>query len=272
MDTMKKITETLRNSIPDKSIWLNKEEIPEPFKLEGSELTELTQKKAYKMILRYHSRQPGNDQTKSRIEKTKKELLQKTGTCMTTSDIWINNGKEIIPPKMNDFLWKLCHNRHKVGAWFLKIKGWENSAHCKCRKLETMNHIIMECPLNKGPTIRDHMKSEWKQSFPKTQWLQPTIELIRGLGSIQLRKSPRWISEAYIEKITEATWLIWTIRNNRIFNKREMPTELATKLIKRTLQIKKETEWIYITKIKGSGYKDKKALELEKKWGKENDK
>ena len=51
-----------------------------------------------------------------------------------------------------------------------------------------------------------------------------------------------------------------------------MPTELATKLIKRTLQIKKETEWIYITKIKGSGYKDKKALELEKKWGKENDK
>jgi len=36
MNTMKKITETLRNGIPDKNIWLNKEEIPEPFKLEGS--------------------------------------------------------------------------------------------------------------------------------------------------------------------------------------------------------------------------------------------
>jgi len=68
------------------------------------------------------------------------------------------------------------------------------------------------------------------------------------------------MSEAYIERITEAIWLIWTIRNNRIFNKREIPTELATKMIKRTLQIKKETEWIYITKIKGLGYKDKKAL------------
>jgi len=87
MNTMKKITETLKNGILDENIWLNKEEIPEPFKLEGSELTELTQKKAYKMILRYCSRQPGNDQTKSRIEKTKKELLQKTGTCMTTSNI-----------------------------------------------------------------------------------------------------------------------------------------------------------------------------------------
>jgi len=87
MNTMKKITKTLRNSILDKNIWLNKEEIPEPFKLEGSKLTELTQKKAYKMILRYRSRQPGNDQTKSKIEKTKKELLQKTGICMTTSNI-----------------------------------------------------------------------------------------------------------------------------------------------------------------------------------------
>ena len=258
---MKKITKTLRNSILDKNIWLNKEEIPEPFKLEGSKLTELTQKKAYKMILRYHSRQPGNDQTKSKIEKTKKELLQKTGICMTTSNIWINNRKEIIPPKINDFLWKLCHNRHKVDTWFLKIKGWENRAHCKCGKLETMNHIIMECKLNKGPTI-------WKQSFLKTQWLQLTIELIRGLGSIQLRKSPRQMSEAYIERITEAIWLIQTIKNNQIFNKREIPTELATKIIKRTLQIKKETEWIYITKIKGLGYKDKKALELEKKWRK----
>ena len=56
MDTMKKIIETLRNSTPDESIWLNKKEIPESFKLESSELTELTQKKAYKMILRYRSR------------------------------------------------------------------------------------------------------------------------------------------------------------------------------------------------------------------------
>jgi len=248
------------------TIWLNKEEIPEPFKLEGSKLTELTQKKAYKMILRQHNRQPGNDPTKSRLEKTKKELLQKTGICMTTNDIWMNNRKGIIPPKIDDFLWKLCHNRHKIGTWFLKIKGWENRAHCKCGKLETMNHIIMECPLNQGPTIWNHMKSEWEQTFPKTQWLQPIIELIRGLGSIQLRKSPRWISEVYIERKTEAIWLIWTIRNNQIFNKREIPAELATKMIKRSLQIKKETEWIYITRIKESSHQDRKTLE--KKWGK----
>jgi len=231
-------------------------------------LIEITQKKAYKIILRHRNRQPSNNPTKSRIEKTKTELLQKTGTCITVDDIWTNNGKGIIPPKISDFLWKLNHNRHKVGTWFQKIKGWENRAHCKCGKLETMDHIIIECPLNQGHAIWDYIESDWKWTFPKTQWLQPTIELIRGLGSIQLRERPKWMSEAYIERITEAIWLIWTIRNNQIFNRKKIPKEAAIRLLKNTLKDKKETEWIYATKIQRLSHSDKKTLELEKKWGK----
>ena len=131
-----------------------------------------------------------------------------------------------------------------------------------------MDHIIIECLLNQGHAIWDYMESEWKQTFPKTKWIQPTIELIRGLGSIQLREKPRWMSEAYIERITEAIWLIWTTRNNRIFNRKEIPKEAAIKMLKKTLRNKKETEWIYATKIKRLSYRDKKTLELEKKWGK----
>jgi len=37
-------------------------------------------------------------------------------------------------------------------------------------------------------------------------------------------------------------------------------------MIKISLQIKKETEWIYITRIKESSYQDRRTLE--KKWGK----
>ena len=88
MDIIEKMIKTLKKEKrPYKSIWLNKEEILEPFKLEDSKLTELTQKKAYKIILRQRNRQPSNDPTKSRLEKTKKELLQKTGICITTSNI-----------------------------------------------------------------------------------------------------------------------------------------------------------------------------------------
>jgi len=110
------------------------------------------------------------------------------------------------------------------------------------------------------------MKEEWEQSFPKTLWLQLTIELIRGLGSIQLKDKPRWMNEACIERAVEAIWIIWTLRNNQIFNKRVIPERLA---IKEALWTKKETEWIYITKIKGLSIKDKETVKLRKKWGKE---
>jgi len=113
------------------------------------------------------------------------------------------------------------------------------------------------------------MENEWKQSFPKTQWLQPTIELIRGLGLIHLRNKPRWTNEAYVETIAEAMWLIWTIRNNRTFNKKEIPERMAIKMLKEILRTKKEIEWTYITKIKGLSHRDEKTIELEKNWGKE---
>jgi len=52
------------------------------------------------------------------------------------------------------------------------------------------------------------MKNEWKQSFSKTPWLQPIIKLMRGLGLIYLKDKPRWINEAYIERVAEAIWQI----------------------------------------------------------------
>jgi len=75
------------------------------------------------MILRHYNRQPRNNLTERRIKETEKELLQKTGVCITINNIWINNEKRVISPKINDFLWKLCYNRHKVRTWFLKIRG-----------------------------------------------------------------------------------------------------------------------------------------------------
>ena len=183
------------------------------------------------MILRHYNRQPRNNLTERRIKETEKELLQKTGVCITINNIWINNEKRVISPKINDFLWKLCYNRHKVRTWFLKIRGQKNKAYCKCRKLKTIDHIIMECLLNQGPTIQNYIENKWKQTFPKTQWLQPTIKLIRELGSIQLKESPKWMSEAYIEKITKAIQQIQTIKNNQIFNKKEIPKELAIRIL-----------------------------------------
>jgi len=188
------------------------------------------------MILRHRERQPGNSPTNKRMKNVRKELFQKTGTYTTINEIWTKNEKGVISPKISDFLWKLCHNKHKVGTWFLRIKGWEDRAHCKCGKLETMNHILIECPLNQGRAIWNYMKEEWEQNLSKTSWLKPTIELIRGLGSIQLKNKPRWMNEAYIERTAEAIWMIWTLRNNRLFNKKVIPERPAIKMLKEALR------------------------------------
>jgi len=59
--------------------------------------------------------------------------------------------------------------------------------------------------------------------FQRCNGFNQKIRLIRELGSIQLKESPKWMSEAYIKRITEAIWQIWSIRNNQIFNKKEIP-------------------------------------------------
>ena len=43
---------------------------------------------------------------------------------------------------------------------------------------------------------------------------------------------------------------------------------MAIRILKKTLRTKKEIEWIYVTKIKRLDHRDKKTLELEKKWEK----
>jgi len=43
---------------------------------------EITQKKAYKMILRHHKRQSRNNPTYKRMKDTRIELFKKTEVCM----------------------------------------------------------------------------------------------------------------------------------------------------------------------------------------------
>jgi len=58
-----------------------------------------------------------------------------------------------IPFKIKDFVWKLIHNRHKVGNWFKRIPSWEDKAICKCGETETIDHILTECELKKSEDI-----------------------------------------------------------------------------------------------------------------------
>lgn len=78
---------------------MNIEKVLGLYKLEDSKLMEMTQKKAYKIILRHQKRQSSNNLTNKKMEDTRVELFQKTGTCITINKIWANNKKNIILPR-----------------------------------------------------------------------------------------------------------------------------------------------------------------------------
>jgi len=75
-DTIRDLVKILKDREQKDSIWIKTEEVPRHYKLKDDELVKMTQKKAYKMILKHRKRQPDNNPTTKRIEKIKKTVLK----------------------------------------------------------------------------------------------------------------------------------------------------------------------------------------------------
>jgi len=69
----------------------------------------------YDLILQEKNLKPGGKLMQKRIEDTYEEHKRKTGNRMMSKDIWTGIKNKRIPFKIKDFIWKLTHNRHKVG-------------------------------------------------------------------------------------------------------------------------------------------------------------
>jgi len=108
----------------------------------------------------------------------------------------------------------------------------------------------------------------WKKNNKNFQWIKPNVKILRGLGAIKLKEkeklAPEWLNEKYIEIVIEITWLIWNIRNKRIFKEIKLTKEEATKKWRETMDNKLETEKTII-KIED---KIKKRIEMQKNFNK----
>ena len=144
-----------------------------------------------------------------RIENTYEEYKRKTGNRMMSKDIWTGIKNKRIPFKIKDFIWKLIYNQHKVGNQFKIIPNWQDKAICKCGKTETMNHILIECKLNKSKDIWQEAESKWKENDKGFKWIKPNVKILQGLGAIKLKEqnktAPDQINERYIEIVAETT-------------------------------------------------------------------
>jgi hypothetical protein len=267
-DDMKDIKSKAKNI---EHIRYREEQIPKTFRLEGAKINKLTQKIAYSLLLETKKKTPGTHTTRRNIEKSKGAHQRLTGQSPTELEIWTSMSNDVIPIKVKDFIWKLMHNRHKVGPWFLNIPNWEDKATCECGDIEDMKHILLDCDLNKVNTYWNMAEQIWRRTTNGKEWIKPDIDLIKSLGAIRLsnrnKRLPRYENEKYIEIVAETIWIIWKLRNERIFNNKRITTEKAEKSWKKIMIMKLKIEWRGIRKIKDRRRKQKKTNNFIDKWG-----
>ncbi|KAJ3709944.1 hypothetical protein DFJ43DRAFT_969442, partial [Lentinula guzmanii] len=123
----------------------------------SARLQAMTQKLAYGMIKQWNSAKPRNTKREENIKSAQKAIKQYTGLKPKEKDIWNGLFNKELPNNISEFIWKILHNRVKCGQFFANMKSeeWKSKQYCACGAIETIEHIIFECKLNKA-------KRTWK--------------------------------------------------------------------------------------------------------------
>lgn len=180
----------------------------------GAKLENLTQKTAYELILRKTAEPPGGAQTWRTIKALKKNLQKKWDIRIEDEKLW-KDLENIKNPKIQEFIWKIIHNRVKCGNFFKYIPNWQEKQFCVCGKVENIDHILLECKKSKQRHLWKKVKKLWKKITGR-KWKRLSIKDIMTVGSIKIEN--KLTKEIFITMITTAVWTIWKNRNNRVFN------------------------------------------------------
>jgi hypothetical protein len=141
----------------------------------------------------------------------------------TDSRIWTSISKNKDTPRnIQAFIWKCMHGAHKCGPYWTNIPQYEHCAQCSaCDVPESMEHILFQCPANKGETVWNQAKEMFKLKeirWPDNFWLGHI--LTSGLTKIKDQNGKRRVgaSRLYAIIIMESAWLIWKLRNERVLD------------------------------------------------------
>lgn len=205
-----KKTKTIQIKINDKGKYLQN----------GARLSKITQKTAYDLILNKSIEKPGGPNTWRRIEEIKQNLENKWNIKTEEEKIWKEISK-INNKQIEDFIWKMIHNRIKCGKFFQHIPNWQEKQFCMCGEVESIEHILLKCKESKQGKVWKEVRKIWKK-ITSLKWKKLSIQDIMGIGSIRLNKAKNKNKELMTEVmktlVTTAVWSIWKNRNEWIFN------------------------------------------------------
>jgi len=129
-------------------------------------------------------------------------------------------------------MWKLLHGAYKVGAFWLHIQEHEDKAQCvTCGGLvETMQHILLDCQApgqelvwNLAANLSERSGAPWKTPSLGAIMSSSVMNTTSGL---QRRDSGALRRRRIL--ISEAAFLIWRLRCERVIQHENDPARFAT--------------------------------------------
>lgn len=232
----------------------NKVEKPKNLKYvhTSARLSTLQQHEAYALIKEWKVKRPYNKSKQNNIKIAQATLKYETGWRPKEEAIWLGLYQNDIKNNISDFIWKILHNRIRCGNYFtnMNTEEWKMKQFCACGAVETIEHILLECDLNKAKNCWEIASTTWKKIEPKAQTLpEITMGLIMGLPAVRINHSKKksvmkedMASTSRIKTIvSQMIWMIWKIRNKRIFYKKQITSETIEndwkKIIKNRVEI-----------------------------------
>jgi hypothetical protein len=153
----------------------------------------------------------------------KANILDLTGHLERSETIWNSTRSKAIRPKIGQFLFKSIHGAHKIGHFWSNTENPERILCQMCREDESMNHILLECRHPARTLVWDRVRRLWPHG--NDTWPPLNIGTTLGCGTLTVKTSnPRQNNELTHNDgatrllrilISEATYLIWTLRCER---------------------------------------------------------
>ncbi|KAJ6492706.1 hypothetical protein C8R47DRAFT_975753 [Mycena vitilis] len=193
----------------------------------GVRLQEGTQRSFTKIIQSLKDK-PLRKSTENHLDRIRCCIADEFNFEPTDAAIWSSLRSTHIHRLSRNFLWKSVHNIYHVGPFWERIPHLEIFARCSaCHLPESMEHIMLECESPGQRQVWYLAQTLWQMRY--TPWPKLNWGLLLGCGLARFKSikgTPIPAKNRFFAiLISNSMRLLWTLRNERLFESRPCPSE-----------------------------------------------
>ncbi|KAJ6559890.1 hypothetical protein B0H19DRAFT_1069610 [Mycena capillaripes] len=197
--------------------------VPNGMALPGVSLTENRQRTFYKSICETKAKDVAvRPSTRVKLDAIREKIGESFDKHVSDEDIWMSTRNRDFLPRVTQFLWKSIHNAHKVGHYWSHIPECEERETCReCEVEESLEHILIDCQSPGREIIWRAAETIW--AGKQRKWPAVSLGGVLGIGLADFCDE-RGRRDAGAERLyrilmSEAAYLIWKTRNDRVINR-----------------------------------------------------